>query len=228
MALDRTTGGGALLGTRSGTLRAVTILVGAALVASGCNTDREVTQPEPLPVTEKRLTSALLTEEDVPDTFAPVAEPTPVNAELIPEHECDDAIANLDPEESASVDFSSGTVLLSNSVSWFPGGGAAVEDVFRDIAEDCEAVVADDEGVAIRTGPLDFGALSDDTLALQIEIEPTTGTGAIEERDVIVMRDGDLVSIIRLTGPRPSDKELLDSVVRTALGNLGLLADETS
>jgi hypothetical protein len=226
MALDRNTGGGALLGTRSGTLRAVTIAVGVALFASGCNTGREVTEPEPLPVTEKRLASALLTEEDVPATFAPAAESTPINAELLPEHECDDAIKELEPKEAASVDFASDTQLLSNTVAWFPGGGSSVEELFRDIAEDCESVVADEEGLSIRTGPLSFGALSDDTLALQIEVEPTSGP--IEERDVILMREGDLVSVIRLTGPRPSDKDLLDSVTRVALGNLGLLADETS
>jgi hypothetical protein len=68
--------------------------------------------------------------------------------------------------------------------------------------------------------------LSDNTLAIQIEIEPTTGS--IKERDIIVMRSGDLLSVIRLDGSRPSDKVLLDTVVRLALGRLGLLADETS
>ena len=43
-----------------------TIVVGAALLAGGCHTDREITEPEPVPVTEERLTDALLTEDDVP------------------------------------------------------------------------------------------------------------------------------------------------------------------
>ena len=35
------------------------------------------------------------------------------------------------------------------------------------------------------------------------------------------MRAGDLISTIRLDGPRPSDKVLLDTVTRVAIGNLG-------
>jgi hypothetical protein len=77
----------------------------------------------------------------------------------------------------------------------------------------------------VRTSELDYGVLSDDTLALKFELE--LPTGAIEERDLIIMREGNLVSVVRLTGPRPSNKELLDSVVRVALGRLGRLADDT-
>ena len=93
------------------------------------------------------------------------------------------------------------------------------------MGEDCEAVVVDDAGLSIKTESLDFGVLSDDTLALQFLVEAEDGS--IEERDLIVVRIDDLVSIIRLDGPRPSDKDLLDSVVRVAIGNLGLLAEET-
>ena len=67
----------------------------------------------------------------------------------------------------------------------------------------------------MRTSELDFGVLSDDTLALKFELE--LPTGAIKERDLIIMREGNLVSLVRLTGPRPSNKELLDTVVRVAM-----------
>ena len=80
--------------------------------------------------------------------------------------------------------------------------------------------------MSLRTAALDFGVLSDDTVALKVEAELADGT--IEERDLILIRDGDLVSVVRLVGPRPSDKELLDSAVRTSIGRLSELADETT
>ena len=86
-------------------------------------------------------------------------------------------------------------------------------------------MVVADEDISVRTAALDFGVLSDDTLALKFELE--LPNGPIEERDLIIMREGDLVSIVRLNGPRPSDKELLDSVVRVAIGRLGRLAEAT-
>jgi hypothetical protein len=208
-------------------LRVVATVMGAALLAGACQTDRKVTEPEPQPVTEKRLTAALLTAEDVPASFTQAAEGVAINTEAIPEHECDDALADLAPEEEASVAFTSPDDVLSNTIAWFPGGGGDdAEAAFRDLFEDCDAVVVPEQDLDIRTNGLDFGVLSDDVLALRIEVEPAVG--AIEERDVIVMREGDLVSVIRLTGPRPSDKELLDSVTRVALGNLGKLADDTT
>jgi hypothetical protein len=215
-----------VLGVRRAALSAVTIVVGMSLVAGGCRTDREVTEPEPLPVTEKRLTAALITEDDLPDPYTAAPEGTQITAEIIPEHECDDAILDLEPEEVATADFTTPTTLLTNTIAWFPGRGGNVEQLIRDIAEDCAAVVVAEQALSLRTSALDFGVLSDDTLALKVEAELADGT--IEERDVILIREGDLVSLVRLTGPRPSDKELLDSVVRVAIGNLGLLADETT
>jgi hypothetical protein len=206
-------------------MRAGVIVVGLGLFATGCNTDREVTEPEPVPITDKRLTAALVTAEDVPG-FTAAAEGTPISTDLIPEHECDDAIKDLEPEEAVSADFTSGTAVLTNTVAWFPGGGGNVDALIREIAEDCAAVVVAEEDLSLRTSALDFGVLSDDTLALKIEAELADGT--IEERDLILVREGDLVSIVRLTGPRPSDKELLDSVTRVAIGNLGELAADTS
>ncbi len=215
-----------MLGMRKAGQTLVTIVAGVAVLASGCSTDREVTKPDPVPITDKRLDAALLTEDDLPDSFTAADQGTPVNAELIPEHECDDAMKDLDPKVVSTADFAYNGVVLNNTVAWFPGQGGDVEQLIRDIADDCEAVVVADQDLSLRTSALDYGVLSDDTLALKVEAELADGT--IEERDLILMRDGDLVSFIRLTGPRPSDKELLDSVVRIALGRLGLLAEETT
>lgn len=204
--------------------RVAIIVTGVALLGGACSTNREVTRPEPQPVTEERLAAALLTIDDLPDTFTAADEATPVNAEIVPEHECDDAIANLEPKEVAAADFTGTGTRLSSTVAWFPGAGEAVDQLYRDVAEECEQIVTA-EGTSLRASALDFGVLSDDTLALKFELEPTAGP--IEERDIIIIREGDLVGTVRLTGPRPSDKALLDSVVRTAIGRLALLAEET-
>jgi hypothetical protein len=142
---------------------------------------------------------------------------------MVPEHGCDDPLKKLDPKETVTTDFSNGKDRLSSTVAWFPGQGSAVEQVYRGVADDCAAVVASDAGLSLRTGRLDFGVLSKDTLALAFELEPESGP--IEERDLIVIRNGDLVSTVRLSGPRPSDKVLLDQVVRIEIGRLGHLAD---
>jgi hypothetical protein len=94
------------------------------------------------------------------------------------------------------------------------------------VANGCSQVVISDQALSIRSGALDFGVLSDNTLAIRFELEPDNGT--IQERDVVLMRQGDLVSVIRLSGPRPSDKALLDGAVRVAIGYLGLLHDDTT
>ena len=226
MARDRNPGGGVVHGVRRAAGAAATVVVGLSLIATGCSTNREVTKPEPVPVTDKRLTAALLTADDLPASYTPAAEGTPVNAGLIAEHPCDDAIEDLQPEEVATADFTSSTAVLTNTIAWFPGGGGNVEALVRNVAEDCAAVVVAEEGLNLRTSSLDFGVLSDDTLALKVEAELADGT--IEERDLILIRDGDLVSVVRLVGPRPSDKGLLDSAVRTSIGRLSELADETT
>jgi hypothetical protein len=200
--------------------------LGAALALAACSTDREVTRPEPEPVTTERLTDALLTVDDLPDGFTEAASETTISTEVVPEHDCDDRLAELEPEDAVSADFAGSGRTLSSTVAYFPGAGGAVEQLLRDIASDCAAVVVSDQGLAIRTGALRFGVLSDDTLPIRVEVEPSSGP--IEERDVILMREGDLVHVIRLTGPRPSDKGLLDSVVRVAIGRLGFLYDETT
>lgn len=200
--------------------------LGMALAMTACSTDREVTRPDPEPVTTERLERALITVDDLPSGFTEAPAETTIATELLPEHECDDRLADLEPEDSASADFVGSGVRLSSTVAWFPGAGAAVEQLLRDIAADCRSVVASDDGLSIRTGPLNFGVLSDDTLPLRVELEPASGP--IEERDLIMRREGDLVHFIRMTGPRPSDTALLDSVTRIAIGRLGFLRDETT
>ncbi|MGH9274240.1 MAG: hypothetical protein ACRDZU_06305 [Acidimicrobiales bacterium] len=203
------------------------LVLGAALALGGCRTDRELTKPDPIPVTEEVLAAAQLTAEDLPAGFTAVDGPgTPISSEVLPEHECDDALKDLKPEESASTDFTGNGVALTDTMVWFPGQGGAVEQLFRDVAALCSSVVVADAGLAIRTNALDFGVLSDDTLAIRVEVEPDTGP--ITERDVVIMRQGDLLHVLRTTGPRPSDKSLLDGAVRIAIGRLGLLYADTT
>jgi len=226
MAPDRTTGGSAVLEQQRVARKVAVTMVGVALLAGACRTDREVTRPEPVPVTTELVEAALLTADDLPASFTAAAEATTIDTEIIPEHACDDAIADLDPEESASADFTGSGTRLTSTVAWFPGGGEAVDNLFRTVASSCAAVVVSEDDLSVRAGALDFGVLSDDTLAIQFDLEPTTGP--IEERDLIIIREGDLLSVVRLTGPRPSNKELLDSVVRVAIGRLGGLAQDTT
>lgn len=201
--------------------------VGSALVLGACRTDRELTEPKPVPVTEERLQGTLLTTDDLPEGFTAASGPgTPIGTEVITEHDCDDALADLDPKLEASTTFTGNGVELVDTSAWFPGQGPAVEQVFRDVAARCAQVVASDAGVSIRAGGLDFGVLSDDTVAIRFEIEP--GSGAIIERDLILRREGDLVHVTRLSGPRPSDKTLLDTAVRITIGRLGLLYQDTT
>ncbi len=206
--------------------RLAAVAVGFALLTGACSTDRELTVPEPEPVTQERVAAALLTIEDLPDAFTAVDDGTPVDADLVPEHECDDAIADLAPEVAATADFTGAGARLTSTVAHFPGAGDAVDQLYRNVAASCAQVVITAADLSLRTRGLDFGVLSDDTLALQLELEPITGP--IEERDLIVMREGDLISLVRLNGPRPSDKDLLDAVVRVAIGRLGRLAQDTT
>ena len=201
--------------------------VGATLLLGACATDREVTTPAPEPVTHERVADALLTAEDLPDGYSAVeGDATPLGAELLPEHECDDRLVELEPQETAGRDFTGAGTTLTHAVGWFPGGGGAVEQLLRDVAAACNQVVVADHGLSIRASSLDFGVLSDDTVAIRIEVEPTTGP--IEERDLILRREGDLVSVVRMTGPRPSNKRTLDTAVRVAIGRLGQLRVATT
>lgn len=209
-----------------GRRQVIAIGLGLTLVLTACSTDREVTRPEPEPVTDELLADALITIDDLPTGFSEAEPQTTIATEVVPEHDCDNSLADLEAEEEASADFTGPGVRLSSTVAWFPGAGGAVEQLFIDVANGCRTGVVPDDGLAIRTLPLRFGVLSDDTFAFRTEVEPRTGP--IEERDVILRREGDLLHIIRLTGVRPSDKALLDQVTRIAIGRLGSLRQATT
>lgn len=200
-------------------------LLGALLVASGCSTDRELTEPEPEPLTQESLAAAGLTSADLPDDFAEPTEAS-IATDVVAEHACDDALLELDPALEHSVAFVGADATLTSSVAHFPGQGGALGQLLVDISESCSQVVVQASGLAVRTGGLDFGVLTDDTTALRIELEPTAGP--ILERDLVLIQRGDLVHLIRLDGPRPSDKALLDRVVRVAIDRLGGLHDSTT
>jgi hypothetical protein len=224
--MTATRGEGAVLGQATAARAVAISVVALAFVAGGCQTDREVTEPEPVEVTSERLTDSLLTQEDVPSPYVVAEDADQVGPELIPEHECDDRLKELDVETSEQIVFTTGSTTLTNTVSYFPGQGAAAADVYNDLLSDCSQVVVADQELRFTTKPLDFGVLSDDTMPLVVSIE--YDDGRIEERNLIVMRSGDLISTIRLDGPRPSDKVLLDTVTRVALGHLGALSQDTS
>jgi len=223
--MTQSRGGTAVLG-QAKAARAVAIIVVGAALAGGCSTDREVTEPDPVPVTADLLTDALLTADDVPSPYVVDEDAEQIGPELLPEHECDDPLKDLDPEESAQVVFTGGSTTLTNTVSYFPGQGGSVVNLYNDLLSDCGQVVVADENLRFTTKHLDFGVLSDNTLPLVVSLEHENGN--IEERNLIVMRQGDLISTIRLDGPRPSDKVLLDTVTRVALGNLGELEQNTT
>jgi hypothetical protein len=220
------TGGGAVLGQAKAARAVAIIVVGAAVFAGGCQTDREITEPEPQEVSSELLAGALLTANDVPSPYVLAEDHEQVGPELVPEHECDDRLASLETEDSEQVVFTGGFTTLTNTVSYFPGQGAAAADVYNDLLSDCGQVVATEESLRFTTKVLDFGVLSDDTLPLVVSLE--YDDGRIEERNLIVMRSGDLINTIRLDGPRPSDKVLLDTVTRVAIGNLGELEQATT
>jgi len=220
-------GGTSVSGHQDGTRRGVALLLAFGLILGACRSDRKLTEPDPVPVTEKNLQATLLTAEDLPSGFtAKEGEGTPIGTEILKEHACDDVLEQLKPKLAVSTDFTGNGVQLTDITAWFPGQGRAAEQVYRDVNEKCHQAVAADAGVSIRTGDLKFGVLSDNTYAIRIEVEPKTGP--ILERDLIVMRQGDLLHVIRLTGLRPSDKVLLDAAVRATIGRLGLLSDDVT
>ena len=213
------------MGQRKATRAVATLVAVGALVAGGCRTDREITRPDPEPITEERITEALLTDIDVPSPYAPAEDAEPLAAELAPEHECDDAIADLEPEETASATFTGPDATFTNTISWYPGGGGEVAAQYNALLSSCAQVVIADSDTSFKARTLDFGVLSDDTLPIVFVFEFEDGT--IEERSVIVMGAGDLISTIRYDGPRPTDLVVLDAVVRVAIGKLGLLDQDT-
>ena len=207
-------------------MRAGRSVVGAlcAFVAlAGC-TDREVTRPEPVPVTQSRLERATVTFDDLGDPYQRAEPQGGIGVSLV-EHPCDDLLEDLTPRQEAASAASDGEHLLESVVAWFPGQGAAVPDEFRKAADECAEVSESGAKNAVRSSLLDFGALSDDSLAISFEREPTGGP--ITEDAVVIMRRGDLLSVLRLSGPRPVSRETLDEAARIAIGRLTLLEEET-
>ena len=213
------------MGQRKATRSVATLAAVAALVAGGCQSDREITRPEPVPITEEKLAEALLTETDVPSPYVPAEDADPVPVELAPEHECDDPLDDLAPEHETSATFSGPDATFTNRVSWYPGAGEAVVATYAALERDCQQVVIADSDVSFRARRLDLGGLSDDTLPIVFVFEFPDST--IEERSVIVMRSGDLISTIRYDGPRPTDVGVLLAVARVGIGKLGLLDQDT-
>lgn len=200
-------------------------LAAMVLALGACSTDRELTEPEPEPVTAEALVDVLPTIEDLPEGFTQV-EGAPMGTEVLAEHGCDDALADLAPELEETIGFTGQGVELTSTAAYFPGQGGAVAQLLLDVSAECSQVVVADAGLAVRTGGLDFGVLSDDTTAVRFELEPTTGP--IVERDLVLIQEGDLVHLIRLDGPRPSDKNLLDQVARVSIDRLSHLHDVTT
>lgn len=208
-----------------------------ALLAGACSTSREITRPEPEPVTTEALVDALITEDDLTDG-AQVGEDEIVDEDSEADARAfelpgDNPLEDLEclqtfEEESnavgtstqlleASRQFQVGEMVVTNSVTFLPSAGGAGEQVFHDLADNCEAAVT--EGFTVRTGPLDFGVLSDNALSLKLEIEPP-GSAPIAEVDIVLMRQGDLIDLVVAAGPRPSNKKVLDEAVRAAIGNV--------
>lgn len=203
----------------------VAAVAAGASVLAAC-TDREVTEPDPVPVTTERLSAALVTAGDVPGSTTAADGPATLTGDLLTGETCDDPLSTLSPELRAATTLQVGPTLVTNSFGWFPGAGGAAETAIRDSLGDCATRVMAD-GTHIRGSALDFGVLSDDVaLSSKLELDPPTG--AIEEIDVIVVRRGDLVGVVVARGPRPSDKEALDAAARTAIGRVSGLHEDVT
>jgi hypothetical protein len=205
--------------------RAVTMTVACSLAALGACTDRELTEPDPVPVNQARLEAATVAGPDLTEGFSPRDDAGGIADPVVPDHPCDDEIEDLLPRDEASSAASDGAYVLESVVAWFPAQGGAVPDAFRRVRDECSAVSEVGATTSIRADDLDFGPLSDNVLSLLFEVEQT-GQG-ITETGVVVIRRGDLVGVLRLRGPRPISRELLDTATRTAIGRLTLLQQQT-
>ena len=144
--------------------RAVVIsLVALACIAGGCSTDRKITEPDPVEVTSDLLSGALLTEADVPSPYVASQNAKQVGPEVLPEHDCDDPLKELDPKESEQSVFTANGTTLANTISYFPGQGAAVVNVYSQMLSECLQAVVPDKHLRFTTRPLNFGVLSNDT-----------------------------------------------------------------
>jgi hypothetical protein len=210
-------------GRKRSSWRAAATLTAGVLVLAAC-TDREVTEPEPEPVTQDRLDEALLTADDLPNGSDSGDGPG-VAAELLPDVPCDDFLTDLEPELEASRTLRSGPVTISSTVAWFPDRGASTANRLLEVRSECRRAAVSATGTQVRADPLRFGALTNRVGSIKLEIEPTTGP--ITEIAVIVAREGDLLHVLRASGDRPVSRELLDQATREAIAKLSELALET-
>jgi hypothetical protein len=214
-----------LLGRRQA--RSVAALaVGLALVSSAaCNTDRKVTEPPPEKITDELLSDQLIKAAAVGAAFTETTADNPIDTEVLKDAGCDDKLKDVEAKAAADATFEGEGVTVINQLAYLPGSGGAFESMLDDIYDDCAKVVVAKKGESIRTLPLQFGSLTDDTKAFKFEIE--SDDGPIQESDYILIRKGDLVSVVRLDGTRPIDTAITDRAVRQAIGNLGTLDNET-
>jgi hypothetical protein len=203
--------------------RAIATLAAGLLVVGAC-TDREVTEPEPEPVTQDRIDAALLTAGDLPNG-ADAGDGPGVAAEVLPELPCDDFLTELEPEMEASRTLRSGPVTISSTVAYFPDRGASTANRILEVRSECRRAAVTATGEQVRSDPLRFGALTGRVGAIKIEREPTTGP--ITEIALIVVREGDLLHVLRASGDRPVNRDLLDQATREAIAKLSELALET-
>jgi hypothetical protein len=198
--------------------------VAVLTIAAGC-TDREVTRPEPEPITVEGLQAAALEPDDLPGDPTASTSDMSVGSELLDTLECDDLLTGLVPDQEASTQLDTGRVVITSTVAHLPGAGRATTDHYNQVRERCSATVDTAANISVRASRLSFGALTDRTLPIKLELEAPTGP--ITEIAVIVVREGDLVHVIRATGDRPIDRQLLDSAARAAIGKLSALAIDT-
>ena len=202
-----TRGGGAVLGQSKAARAVATIVVGGALLAGGCQTDREITEPEPVAghrgaahrrAAHRRTTCRARTSSTRPPSRraragAGARVRRPARGRSTPRR------------PPASIFTGTGSAPPSPTRSPTTRARAPRSPTSTTTSSrTAPQVVVTDEGMRFTTKPLDFGVLSDDTLPLVVSIEHDDGT--IEERNLIIMRAGDLISTIRLDGPRPSDQ----------------------
>jgi hypothetical protein len=210
-------------GRRRSRRRGAAAVAAGMLVVAAC-TDREVTEPDPQPVTQAGVDAAVLSADDLPGGSD--AGPGPgVAAELLPNLPCDDFLADLDPELEASRTLRSAGVEISSTVAWFPDNGAGTANRILEVRSECRRAAEPGTGRQVRADPLRFGALTNRVGSIKLELEPTTGP--ITEIAVIVARDGDLLHVLRATGERPVSRDLLDTATREAIAKLSALALET-
>jgi hypothetical protein len=193
------------------------------MVAAACSSDSS-SKPADKPLAEKDLRRALVTADDFPDhdfTLQPATKPDK-DSQLFPDDSCDDKISVIDADLAAHAGFlsPSGDVTLDHVVELYSGRGGALADAFVTFLSECKLVRLPDGQVTV--GPLDFGSLTDtgDSQSAQILIDKG---GVLAEVDFVLLYKGDLVSTLVLSGPRPTNKGLLDSLARDALGKLGAL-----